>query len=138
MRDLSSSVSEFAGAVRGFLGLTPHSRLREQLRDSLGLFVLAKQHPELTEATDDLVKVIKVQATRLLALVDPDRPRRWDWGTFAVGLTFTAGLLWAEWTVWHHRNNWWGIPLLIFTAFWIVVFLIVSFQALFQRRSLTA
>jgi len=136
--NLPGSITAFAGAIGGFLGLTRHNRLREQLRGSLDLLALAKQHSELTEATDDLVKVITVQARRLLAVVDPERPRRWDWGTFAVGIACTGGVAWAEWILWGHRNNWWAIPLLLVVAVFLFAFLVVSFQALFERRSSTA
>jgi hypothetical protein len=112
--------------------------MRDQIRDSLGLFDLAKKHPELADASADLAKVITIQAGRLLGVIEPDRPRRWDWGQFGVGIGFSAGIAWAEWAAWSHRSSWWGVPALWIGAAFLVVVLLVSFQSLFERRSAAA
>ena len=138
MPDFTGSLSDFAGALRGFVSLTRHGRLREQLRDCIGLFALAKEHPELQSATDDLVVIVTVLTARLRAVLEPERRRRWEWGTFFVGIGFTAGTAWVGVAIWPHRSSWWGVPALWVLASFIVIFLIVSFQSIFAHRNTTA
>jgi hypothetical protein len=137
--DIPGGVTAIAGAVRSFFGLTRHHRIREQLRDTVGLFAMVKEYPELKEAEADLAQVVKIQARRLRAVIEPERPpRKWEWGTFGVGAVCTLVLVAAEWWLWGYRAEWWAIVLLVLVGVVILVFLIVSLQALFQRQSAAA
>jgi hypothetical protein len=136
--DFSTGFTDIAGALRTFLGLTRHNRLREQLRDTLGLFSLAKEHAELGQVRDNLTEIATLQSQRLLALVKDDRKRQWNWGTFWVGFVFTGLGVWGEFWLWSFHQNWWFWFPFVVLGFFDLVFVIVSLQALFQRRSTTA
>lgn len=50
MLNLSGSVGDVTSAIRTFLGPTRHNRLSDHLGDSLQLYGLAQQYPDLAEA----------------------------------------------------------------------------------------
>ena len=105
------AVGELGGAVQSFLGLTRHSRLRAQIRDSLALYSAAKAHSELQSAQADLAKVIALQSAELLIAVDPKRAGKRDWSGAIVGFVLTGfigALAWAMFVPWHLQQNWWG------------------------------
>ena len=110
------AIGELGGAVQSFLGLTRHSRLRAQIRDSLVLYSAAKAHSELHTAQADLARVITLQTAQLLAATDPSRARQRDWSGAIVGFVFTGFVgarAWVMWVPWHLQRNWWGwIPII--------------------------
>ncbi|SRR6266550_4991581 len=127
------AVGELGGAVQSFLGLTRHSRLRAQIRDSLALYSAAKAHSELHTAQADLARVIALQAAELLITVDPSRAGKRDWGGAIVGFVFTAfvgALAWVMWVPWHLQRNWWGWVPIIATVGIGLIFLAASFGLL--------
>lgn len=119
--------------------MTPHNRLRDQLRNSLELLALARQHPEdLEPATRDLAEIVNVQAGRLLAMVKPEHKRRWAWGEFIFGAMFSAGCVWGEWQLWGWRSYWWDWIALAALGLLAFASIQTTFKALFGSPSLTA
>jgi hypothetical protein len=137
--DISGSIGEFAGAIRELLGLTRHNRLRDQLRNSLELFALVQQHSkELPDASNALAEIVTLQATRLLAIVKPERARRWDWGEFVVGLVITAIALWGEWRLWSLQHSWWVWLALVALGVFLIAAVQTTVKALGEHRASTA
>jgi hypothetical protein len=130
-------VGEVAGTIRTLFGMTRHRRLSDHLADSLRLYAAAQQYPDLADAASDLAKIVDLQAAKLLTVVT-DRPRRWDWPTCIVSLILAAictAIVWAMSAWWKVTHEGWGIGLELVLAFFTVIFLVVSLQALFQRQS---
>lgn len=138
MPDFSTSFSDVASAVRTFLGLSRRSRLREQLRDTLGLYVLAEGHDDLQKTREALVEIASLETSRLLVLVKDERARQWNWGAFVVGGMLAAVGIWGESALWPLRVNWWAWFPLVALGFLDFVFVYVALQSLLQRRSATA
>src|SRR5450759_1477852 len=84
------AIGELGGAIQSVVGLSRHSRLRAQIRDSLMLYSAAKLHDELHDAQGDLAGVITLQSAQLLADIDPSRAGRRDWSGAIVGFAITA------------------------------------------------
>jgi hypothetical protein len=128
------AVGDFAAAVRAFLGLTRHSRLREQLRETLDLYEKAVTRPELGKAAANLAAVIEIQSTVLLGVIArPATRRKWDWGGVAVGLAVTAATAWGLYHLAALRQYLWGWFVLLFVGFWATMFFFVSWSLLVGR-----
>ena len=111
MAGVASAVGEFAGAVRGVLILSRPGRVRSHIRETLTLVDLMDGKNGLDPARTDLVRVVTIQSARLLALVDDDRPRSWDWGSALIAIVFAAFVGWVG--VWAYRVHGWfdlGVP----------------------------
>ena len=119
------AIGELGGAIQSVVGLSRHSRLRAQIRDSLVLYSAAKSHDELGEAQAALAQVITLQTAELLANIDPSRAGQRDWSGATVGFVLTAlvgAVIWAMWFPWDLRRFWWGWVLLAIAALIGVVF----------------
>lgn len=140
MSDLVSAVphaiGELGGAIQSVVGLSRHSRLRAQIRDTLLLYSAAKSHEELATAQTALAQVITVQSAELLANVDPSRVGKRDWSGAIVGFVFTASigaLVWAMWFPWDLRRFWWGW-ILIGAATLVGIIFFVSAAGLLKKQ----
>lgn len=125
------AIGELGGAIQSVVGLSRHSRLRAQIRDTLVLYSAAKEHDELTDAQAALARVITLQTAELLAGLDPSRAGQRDWGGAIVGLVLTAligTLAWAMWVPWDLRRWWWG---------WILIAVVVAVGLLLLAVSLS-
>jgi integral membrane sensor domain MASE1 len=130
------AIGELGGAIQSVVGLSRHSRLRAQIRDSLSLYSAAKLHDELADAQVDLARVITLQSAQLLADIDPSRAGLRDWSGAIVGFAITAmvgALAWAMWVPWDLRRYWWGWILIVVTGGIGIVFL-VSAAGLLRKQ----
>jgi hypothetical protein len=131
------AIGELGGAIQSVVGLSRHSRLRAQIRDSLLLYSAAKLHDELDDAQVDLARVITLQSAQLLADIDSSRSAgRRDWSGAIVGFAFTAlvgALAWAMWVPWDLRRYWWGWILIVVTGGIGIVFF-VSAAGLLKKQ----
>lgn len=132
----SDAVNEVIGAVRGVLGLSRQSRLREQIKETTELYGKVKEHDELKAAATDIARVVTSQAARLLEGAEPGSKRAWAWGPFAIGLVFTLLVGAATWGLYRllDRTGWWlwlGIvPLGLFS----LLCLAASFSLLLEPK----
>jgi integral membrane sensor domain MASE1 len=136
MNAVPHAIGELGGAIQSVVGLSRHSRLRAQIRDSLSLYSAAKLHDELDDAQVDLARVITLQSAQLLADIDPSRAGRRDWSGAIVGFAFTAlvgSLAWAMWVPWDLRRYWWGWILIVVTGGIGIVFF-ASAAALLKKQ----
>jgi hypothetical protein len=135
MPSIAGAASEFAGAVRSVLGLSRHSRLREQIHDTIDLFEKAVGHEKLSRSTGHLSEVINFQTERLLALQTPGVPRAWAWGPFSVGIGFTAIIAVPGWFTWRFVPHWWAWTIVVIDGLFVALFLAVSLALLLNRKS---
>ena len=138
MASMPGPLSNFAGAVpgafRGIVEITPHSRLRHQIRDTLDLYARASACSGLENATSDLAQVIEIQSKLLLVSVSRTGGRRWDWSQFWVGMAFTAVVGFGAWQGWNNRGAWWGWLLLVVLGLFDILVFGVAVQSLLQRK----
>ncbi len=121
------------GAFRSIIEVTPHSRLRHQIRDTLDLYERASRHTGLEQASADLAQTVEIQTSVLLTAVSRTGRRRWDWGEFTVGVALTIIVAIGFLVGFDHRAYWWGWVLLIVCGFLELPVLSMTVQAPFGR-----
>lgn len=131
----SEAVTEVVGAIRGVLGLTRQSRLREQINDTAELYGKVKGHA-LDSAAADIAEVVKLQTSRLLAAAEPGLRRAWAWGPFAVGLVFTLLSAAGTWALHQYvdRAGWWIWLFIVPVALLALLCLAASLSLLLERK----
>lgn len=134
----SEAVTEVIGAIRGVLGLTRQSRLREQINDTAELYGKVKGHDALDSAAADIARVVKLKTTRLLAAAEPGPRRAWAWGPFAVGLVVTLLIAAGAWALYRYvdRAGWWIWLFTVPVALLALLCLAASVTLLLERKPL--
>lgn len=129
MASVRGAFNDVAGALQAVIGLSRARRLRNQLDETIDLYEKLKEHQELSAATDHLFEAINHHAFQVKEVAL--RPRRkWAWGTFFVGLVFTAAIGWLTWFAgWQHREQWWGMAALVVLGLFTFVFLLATLSA---------
>jgi hypothetical protein len=132
----SEAVTEVIGAIRGVLGLTRQSRLREQINDTTELYGKVKGHNALDSAAADIARVVKLQTSRLLATAEPASRRAWAWGPFTVGLVFTLLAAAGAWALYQYvdRAGWWIWLAIVPVALLALLCLAASLALLLERK----
>jgi hypothetical protein len=121
LADISESFGEVAGVIRTMLGLTRHSRLRDQIRGTVELYALTSTHPELSKSSSDLAKVLEHQTGRLLEAAT-GRKRQWNWAALVFCWFVAAVCGYGCYLIWTQLPSWWGY--LIFTIPALIGFLL--------------
>lgn len=136
----SEAVTEVIGAIRGVLGLTRQSRLREQINDTTELYGKVKGHDALESAATDIARVVKLQTERLLAAAEPGPQRAWAWGPFGVGLVITLLVAAGAWALYQYVDHavWWVWLLIVPVALLALLCLCLaaSLALLLERKPL--
>ena len=101
--DLSASVGELAGVLRTMFGLTRRNRLRDQIREMVGLLKEMDGYAALAGAATNVAAVIDLQSAQLLEAHQATK-RKWNWPSFVVAEGLAALTTWAAWALWplHH------------------------------------
>jgi hypothetical protein len=133
MADLGNSIGEVGGVIRTMLGLTRHSRTRNQIQANVDLYASMIPHPNLGEASSDLAEVI-IEQTRHLREVSFDTGRAWDWGAWSVSWLIMAGSAYVSYLFRSELAKWWAITLFALFSFNAVLFFIVGLGVLLQRK----
>jgi len=120
--------------IRSMLGLTKHNRLRDQIRDTVGLYRQVQKHGALTQSADNLKQLIDIQTGQLLAITQQNK-RSWNWGAAILAFLIACVFAVPAWFLYKSEQSWWEILLLVIVLLIMVVFLIAAFGVLFQRES---
>jgi hypothetical protein len=134
MPNLSGSMGEINGMIRSMLGLTRHSRLRDQIRDTTELYELTVKHDGLADASSDLAQVINQQAKRLLERSSASG-RRWNWASLIVCWVIAGLLSLGGYALSSHWGSWWGTLLMIIDVFVGVLFAVAGVGTLLEPKS---
>jgi hypothetical protein len=137
MADIGESIGEVGGTIRAMLGLTQHSRLRDQIRGTTELYAATAQHPGLAEASSDLAEVI-IQQTHHLAEISSTTRRSWNWGALFLCWTIAGGLAVGGYFLAPRWGTWWATLLTVVIGLVGVLFVIAGFGTLLQRKADTA
>jgi hypothetical protein len=123
---VSEAATDVAGAVEAILGLTPTSRQRRRLAQTIDLYARAKPHDDLAAAASDLASLVNEQARQLVTLTLRQRTR--NWGSVIVGVILTVGAGWGEWALRDTRVHWWGWIVLGMVGLTTLVFFLTTIQ----------
>lgn len=116
------------------LGLTRHSRVRDQIRGTAELYALTVEYDGLADATSDLAQVITRQTHRLLELSSTTK-RSWNWGALILSWAIAAGLGVGAYYLVPHWGSWWGTVLLVIVGLIGGLFLIAGLGTLLQGKA---
>jgi hypothetical protein len=126
-------IGEIGGVIRTMLGLSRHSRIRDQIRGTVELYDMTVRHEGLRKASGDLARVIEQQTGRLVEVAETSK-RAWNWaalivawivaGAFGAGMYFLA----SDW------GTWWGTLLMLVFGLGGVLLFIAGLGTLLQKR----
>ena len=137
MPDLGDSIGEIGGAIRAMLGLSRHSRVREQIRDTAELYNLTSTHEGLAAASENLAAVLTIQTKRLLDIAS-DTGRQLNWASAIVAWAIALGLGYAAYVLWPHWGTWWATPIFVLDVAAGGLMVIAGFGVLVQKKSADA
>jgi hypothetical protein len=135
--DLSDQIGEIGGVIRTMLGLTRHSRIRDQLRGTIELYQLVEPYPDLAKAKADLASVIAQQTGRLVE-TSSATGRQWNWGAFIVCWVIAGGLGVGAYFLNPHWGTWWATLLMVIVGMVGVLFGIAGLAVLLQKEKQAA
>ncbi|MGH9089830.1 MAG: hypothetical protein ACRDZR_00375 [Acidimicrobiales bacterium] len=134
MADISDSFGEIAGVLRTMLGLTRHSRLRDQIRGTVDLYDSIAVHTELSKSKEDLQKVIEYQTSRLLEAASSGK-RKYNWAALVVCwvISFLAG--YGSYQIWSTLPYWWGYLIFAVVVLVGVLFFVAGIGTFLQQQN---
>jgi hypothetical protein len=136
MGGLGNQIGEIGGVIRTMLGLTRHSRIRDQIRGTVELYEMTAKYEALSGASADLAQVISQQTNRLLE-TSTATGRQWNWSSFIVSwivaalFGFFAYLLEPDW------GTWWGTLLIVIVGVPGALMVVAGLGVLLQQKSET-
>jgi hypothetical protein len=130
--NLGDSLGEIGGVIRTMLGLTRHSRVREQIRETAELYGETIKHEGLAESSADLAAVLKVHTKRLLDMAGTSK-RSWNWSALIVSWLVAAGFGVAGWYLPPYWGTWWATPALVIVGLAGTLLVIAGVGVLVQR-----
>lgn len=137
MPDLGDPIGEISGVIRTMLGLTRHSRLREQIQGTVELYNLTSAHEDLSHASADLAELITLQTSRLLEIAS-STGRQWNWSSFIISWIFAGFFGWLAYLLWPHWGSWWGALLFLLVTVVGGLLAIAGVGVLLQQKSAEA
>jgi hypothetical protein len=134
---LSGQIGEIGGVIRTMLGLTRHSRLRDQIRGTVELYELTAKYDELSGPSADLAAVLAQQTKRLLE-TSGSTGRQWNWPSFIVSWMIAGLFGFVAYVLDSHWGTWWGILLMVVVGLAGGLFALAGLIVLFQQKNESA
>lgn len=133
MPSLSDSIGEISGVIRTMLGLTRHSRIRDQIKGNLDLYEAMVDHEELLTASSQLAQLITRQ-TNDLCKTSQQQGRQWAWGPCALAWIVAGAFAYGAMLLTRFWGTIWGTSLIV--VFWLVtaMFFAVGVALLLERK----
>ncbi len=137
MPDIGDQIGEIGGVIRTMLGLTRHSRLRDQIRGTIDLYELTSKHDALAAASSDLAEIITQQTSRLVE-TSSATGRQWNWGSFIVSWVIGAAFAVAAYYLAPNWGTWWATLAIVVSGLAGSLFVLVGLIVLFQKKAAEA
>jgi hypothetical protein len=134
MAGISNQMGEIGGVIRTMLGLTRHSRIRDQIRGTVELYEMTAKYEELSGPSSDLAEVISTQTSRLLE-TSKATGRQWNWSSFVVSWIVAALFGFFAYLLYPHWGTWWGTPLMVIVGTVGALFTVAGVGVLLQQKS---
>jgi len=112
MAFLTDQFGELGGVICTMLGLTRHSRIRDQLKATVDLYEQVIKHEGLQKSSADLVQVISLQTQRLLDS-STTVGRAWNWPAALLAWTIGGGFATGVWQLSDAWGTWWATLIII-------------------------
>jgi hypothetical protein len=130
----SDSIGEIGGVMRTMLGLTRHSRIRDQIKGNLELYETMLAHEQLLTASSELAQLITRQ-TNNLCKTSRQIGRQWAWGPCVLAWIVAGACGYGAVLLNHHWATLWGTPLIVVLWLATALFFAVGVTLLLERKT---
>jgi len=115
------------------LGLTRHSRVREQIRETAELYALTIRYEGLSDSSSDLAIVLQRHTKRLLEMTESTK-RSWNWSALIVSWLIAGALGVAAYYLAPYWGSWWACGLMVIVGLSGALFVIAGIGTLLQQK----